>query len=120
MLASEPGGVERHIRAVVGSKRHKGVVSRPYRKAHPNKVLSAEQEKRAIQLLEHEAREGGHVHESAVRAASHADNIYVDSGDSAGTVFRVSADGWEVLPAAPARFVRSTRGALLSTTLADL
>ena len=112
MLVEDTDGVQRIVHARVGGKRHKGAVSRRYRAANKNKVLSAEQEKRAMLLLEHEAIEGGVVHESANRAAVHNGSVYVDLGRTDNKAVRVAPDGWTVVSETPVRFVRGSRGEL--------
>lgn len=112
MQLEGPDGVARTVHARVGGKRHKGAVSRRYRMAHKNKVLSAEQERRAMLLFEHEAREAAQIHQSAVRVAAEGEYIYIDLGRADGQVVRVGSDGWQVLPSAPVRFVRGSRGEL--------
>jgi hypothetical protein len=112
MLVEGTDGVQRIVHARVGGKRHKGAVSRRYRAANKNKVLSAEQEKRAMLLLEHEAIEGGLVHESANRAALHNGSVYIDLGRTDNKVVRVAPDGWTVVDETPVRFVRGSRGEL--------
>jgi len=112
MLVEGTDGVQRIVHARVGGKRHKGAVSRRYRAANKNKVLSAEQEKRAMLLLEHEAIEGGVVYESANRAALHNGSVYVDLGRTDNKAVRVAPDGWTVVSETPVRFVRGSRGEL--------
>jgi hypothetical protein len=112
MLVEDTDGVQRIVHARVGGKRHKGAVSRRYRAANKNKVLSAEQEKRAMLLLEHDAIEGGVVHESANRAAVYNDSVYVDLGRTDNKAVRVAPDGWTVVSETPVRFVRGSRGEL--------
>ncbi len=112
MLVEGADGVERIVHARVGGKRHKGAVSRRYRTANKNKVLSAEQERRAMLLLEHDAIEGGVVHESANRAALHNGSVYVDLGRTDNKAVRVAPDGWTVVDETPVRFVRGSRGEL--------
>jgi hypothetical protein len=112
MRMEDSDGVARTIHVRIGGKRHKGAVSRRYRLAHKNRVLSAEQEKRAMLLLEHEATECGAMHESANRVAAHDGRVYVDLGRADGKVICVSADGWTVDDQAPVRFVRGSRGEL--------
>lgn len=112
MLVEGTDGVQRIVHARVGGKRHKGAASRRYRAANKNKVLSAEQEKRAMLLLEHEAIEGGVVYESANRAALHNGSVYVDLGRTDNKAVRVAPDGWTVVSETPVRFVRGSRGEL--------
>ena len=112
MLVEGTDGVQRVVHARVGGKRHKGAASRRYRAANKNKVLSAEQEKRAMMLLEHEAIEGGVVYESANRAALHNGSVYVDLGRTDNKAVRVAPDGWTVVSETPVRFVRGSRGEL--------
>jgi hypothetical protein len=112
MLVQGADGNARTVHARVGGKRHKGAVSLRYRAANKNKVLSAEQEKRAMLLLEHDAREGGIVHESANRAALHEGCIYVDLGRTDNKLARISAEGWTITENADVRFVRGSRGEL--------
>ena len=112
MVVKDRDGVERTIHARVGGKRHKGAVSRRYRLAHKHKVLSAEQEKRAMLLFEHDALESGVSYDSANRAAEHDGCVFVDLGRADGKVVRVAPDGWAVVDASPVRFVRGSRGEL--------
>lgn len=112
LIAEDADGVERTVHVRVGGKRHKGIVGKRFRAAHPKRLLSAEQEKRAMQMLEHEARECGVVLESANRVARDGDSLYIDLGRVDGKAVRVRGDGWDVVGSVPVRFVRGSRGEL--------
>lgn len=99
-----------HLR--VGSRRHVEAVSGRYIAAKGNKVLSKEQQSRAMVLLEHRARESGDVFESCMRVGQQGGTIYVDLGRQDGKVVRVDAKGYAVTEECPVRFVRGSRGEL--------
>lgn len=99
-----------HLR--VGSRRHVEAVSGRYIAAKGNKVLSKEQQSRAMVLLEHRARESGDVFESCMRVGQQGGTIYVDLGRQDGKVVRIDANGYAVTEECPVRFVRGSRGEL--------
>lgn len=104
------GGASRVVHLRVGGRRHVEAVSGRYIAAKGNKVLSKEQQSRAMVLLEHRARESGDVFESCMRVGQHGGTIYVDLGRQDGKVARVDAEGYAVTEECPVRFVRGSRG----------
>lgn len=94
MLMDTLDGGQLRVHCKVGGRRHKGVVSSRYRRAKPNKVLAADQEKRAMLLMEYDARESGVVHQASIRTGFHGGCLYVDLGGADGRAVRVAADGW--------------------------
>ena len=76
------------------------------------KVLSPEQLKSAVALLQAEAIECDERHPVFLRRGMHNGKLYVDLGRSDGAAVEVTVDGWTVINEAPVRFVRGSRGAL--------
>jgi hypothetical protein len=122
-LATLPDTREVARHAPVASEAYAAVLQQRFHDDVPNKVLTKDQLTLAVQLLGHKATEGGLRHVAALRVGEHAGRIYVDLGRADGAAAEVDNEGWRVVPDAPVRFVRGTRGELpdpeLGGTLAN-
>lgn len=102
--------VKRHVR--LDSATYRRLLGVRYHNAYPTKVLSGEQEGRALQLLEHRAHASGVRHRAFLRVADHDGRLYIDLGGGDGRAVEIDAMGWRVVTAPPVRFVRGSRGEL--------
>ncbi|WP_419826816.1 PriCT-2 domain-containing protein [Sphingomonas sp.] len=115
-LATLPDTREMARHAPVASEAYAAVLQQRFHDDVPNKVLTKDQLTLAVQLLGHKATEGGVEHVAALRVGEHDGRVYVDLGRADGAAAEVDGDGWRVVPAAPVRFVRGTRGELPDPT----
>jgi hypothetical protein len=61
-----------------------------------------------LNVLEAHAKFNGKKYDTFMRVASYSDTVtYIDLGDTDWQVIKVTPDGWEVLPEAPVKFIRS-------------
>ncbi len=61
-----------------------------------------------LNVLESHAKFKGKMYDTFMRVASYSDTVtYIDLGDAEWQVIKVTPEGWEVLPEAPVKFLRS-------------
>lgn len=91
----------------ISAKRFRTHLSRVYYSGQ-DKAAGGEMLKDALNVLEGDARFSGPVIPVAVRIALHEDAVYLDLGNDAWQVVRITADGWSIQEAndCPVRFRR--------------
>lgn len=101
--------LDRLIHAPVDSTTYRELLYSRYNAHTVTEVLGKEQLNSAILLLKVEAQKGD-KHHVFLRSGRHGDDLYIDLGREDGQVVRVNACSWEVLSAAPIRFLYRGKG----------
>lgn len=110
---NHPDGTVQKINARIDSSIYKQELGSRLTETYRDKVLSAEQTKTAVGLLQHKAKSGGR-HPTYLRSGEHDGAVYISLGRKDGSVIRIDSEGWCLVQDPPVKFIYSagTKGEL--------